>query len=320
MFLRGCLFSLLLVIPFGYLNYRYKNTNYYKQLNGLGKFCTVPEDIQILNLGNSHERMGIVYEKNTDLKGYNMALDSQPFEYDYYILDYYSDKLAEDAIVIIPISYFDYYYNYEEIFMGDISVYNERYYSILDKEHIMNYEIDKDILYYKIPLLTAGKSMGYIFQDVQWKKQSGNSTKVQNIISEADYKYKSWTEEVMATTTGTREKCKKMNLKYLKKTIDYCYNNGYTPVLTTLPMTEELISRFSEEFKKDFYNNCALVLGEYPELEYLDYSADDQFSMNLNYFKDSDHLNIYGANEFSERLFSDLEKIRVLPEGSLGRF
>ena len=64
MFLRGCLFSLLLVIPFGYLNYRYKNTNYYKQLNGLGKFCTVPEDIQILNLGNLHERMGIVYDKN----------------------------------------------------------------------------------------------------------------------------------------------------------------------------------------------------------------------------------------------------------------
>lgn len=312
MFLKSCLFLFMIILPFGYLNYRYKNTNYYKQLNGLGKFRNIPQDIQILNLGNSHEEAGIIYLNNTNKRGYNLALSSQPFEYDYYILDSYASCLADGAVVIIPISYFDWYYNYEEIYMSEISTYNERYYSILDKEHIMNYELKKDILYNKLALLTAGKNMGYIFEDVSWTDQSVNNVKVTNIDIVADYKYNSWLNEVMAIEGQEREECKKKNIYYLKRMVDYCYNNGYKPVLVTLPMTGELLSLFSEEFKTDFYQNCNKVLEDYPDLVYLDYSSKENISENLNYFRDADHLNTDGANVFSRQLFKDLENMGIL--------
>lgn len=311
-FLKACLFLLMIIVPFAYLNYRYKNTNYYKRLNDRYKFLEIPEDIQIVNLGNSHAQYGILYSGNTDLKGHNFALFSQPFEYDYYILDYYVDYLDKDATVIVPVSYYDWYYNYETLFTEGQTVYNERYYSFLDKEHIMNYELKKDILYNKFSVLTAGENIRYIFEDVPPPEPRVSYKKVENVVEIADQKYKTWMESVMATNDLEREECKKHNKYYLKKILDFCYAKGYHPVLVTMPMTNELYSRFSEEFKEDFYQNCEEILEDYPELLYFDYANEKGISDNLDYFEDCDHMNTNGANTFSRKLFSDLEGAGLL--------
>ncbi len=301
---KGLLFTVILLLPMLYLNMRYKETNYYLQLNGLGKFRKVPNGITTLNLGNSHEQAGIVY--NEERSGYNLALASQPFEYDYYVLDQYSSCLADGATVLIPISYFDWHYAYEELFLDEISVYNERYYSILDKSHIMNYDWKKDLLYHWFPLLTAGENMKYIFEDIAWVDFAEDHTIVADIDAVASYKHKSWTEDVMATDADGIKEAKKRNQEYLKKTIDFCYEHGYRPVLITLPVTNQLTELFSQEFLKDFRACTQEVLACYPGLEYLDYSKDQEFAGNLKYFKDSDHLNSNGAAAFSARLFKDL--------------
>ena len=96
------------------------------------------------------------------------------------------------------------------------------------------------------------------------------------------------------------------HITYLKKTIEYCYDHGYRPVLVMLPVTNEPSSRFSREFFKDFEENCREVLREYPGLRYFDYSRDQEFAGNLGLFQDSGHLNGKGANLFSHRLFRDL--------------
>lgn len=312
--IKSGVFLFIMIAPVLYMNHLYKNTNYFMQLNGLGKFRKIGHNIEILNLGNSHEERGIIYENNINRKGYNLALSSQPFEYDYYILDSYSQYLKEGAVVIIPLSYFDWYYKYEEIFMGNISVYNERYYSILDRDHILNYEIKKDILYNRIPILTAGKNMKYILKDIPWEGRKENNSVVKDIDKVASYKYKSWVEDVMVSDPGQREKTKAKNEKYLKKIIELCYLKKFVPVLVTLPMTDSLIDLFSEEFQLDFQGNCNKILEEYPGLQYFDYSKDEKFSKNVQFFEDSDHLNTYGANEFSKQFFSDLEEYGILDD------
>ena len=315
MLIKGFIFILIILTPLLYANYRYKNTNYYRQLNGLGKFRVIPKGIEVLNLGNSHEQCGIIYDNNIDKKGYNLALESQPFEYGSNILEYYSEYLDEGATVIIPISYFDWYYNYEEIFNSGISVYNERYYSILDKEYMMDYELQKDILYNKFPLLTAGKDMKYIFEDISWSSKStydADEIDIEFINYKADYKYKNWTQEVMATNQDEKEKVKNRNIKYLEKTINFCYDKGYKPVLVTSPITKQLDDKFSEEFKRDFLNNCYDILKKYPKLQYFNYCGLKAFSDSLELFVDADHLNTDGANAFSKRLFADLQKAGLL--------
>ncbi len=309
---KGCIFLLILVLPLIYLNQRYKNSNYFLQLNGLGKYRSIPQNIELLNLGNSHEEAGILYKDNIDILGYNLALASQPFEYDYYVLDYYSSYLKDGATIIIPISYFDWNYNYEKLFMSDISVYNERYYSILDKEHIMNYELKKDILYNRFPLLTAGKNMKYIFEDVEWSKNSVNTNIVEDVEKVASWKYESWVNDVMLLDDENSSKIKKKNIDYLKKTIDYCYEKGYTPVLVSLPVTSNLTDKFSEQFKDEFKETTKNILKSYPELKYFDYSTDSKFSNNLSYFSDADHLNTNGANAFSKQLFQDLKEAKII--------
>lgn len=317
MLLKGLLFLIILIIPLMYFNMRYKKTDFFLQMNGLGKFRNIPYEIEVVNLGNSHAAAGIMYNDKS-FKGYNWALGSQPFEYDYYILDYYSSHLSKKATVIIQISFFDWYYNYEEIFEGEISRYNERYYSILDKNHIMNYDLKKDFLYNRFPLLTAGKNMTYIFEDVKQddvvQDNAETNTDLASLERVAEEKYESWTEHVMAVDANKKEQCKIKNMNFLKKIIDYCYENEYTPVLVTLPMTNQLLEKFSEDFVCDFNRQIMEVQKEYPKLKFFDYSEDQDFAGNPQLFMnlDSDHLNEDGADIFSERLWADLRKAKLI--------
>ena len=64
------------------------------------KFCDVPNNIEICNLGSSHGLFGYNYEDiKNDHTCFNFALTSQSLSYDYRILKYYENNLQEGCIV-----------------------------------------------------------------------------------------------------------------------------------------------------------------------------------------------------------------------------
>ncbi len=82
-----------------------KEQNGYRHLNDTDKFLHVPTELQVINLGSSHGLNGFDYSE-ASIKGYNMALAAQGFYYDYRILKQYSSHLVDEAVVLLPISYF----------------------------------------------------------------------------------------------------------------------------------------------------------------------------------------------------------------------
>lgn len=309
------LFVLIIGAPLLTVNQMYKNTNFYLSMNELYWIKVYPQEIELLNLGNSHEMNAIrMFDKYRGVS-HNFATSSQPFYYDYQILKNLEGSIAENAIVLIPISLFDWYYNYQELFLEDTASYNKRYYRVLPASSMLYYNFEDDVRYHFLPVITAKENLKYIVEDVDLpRKETANYyTNPNGVRSNADWKYESWMNYVMKL----EEDIKQENEKWFRKMIDLCYERGYRPVVISTPIPYTLTEKFSAEFLAEFQETNESVVAEYPGLLFLDYSQDTEFTENLMYFQDADHMNTYGADAYSERLLLDLVRLGYLMEEDL---
>lgn len=310
------LFMAMIGLPFGILNERYKVTNYWKSSNETYELRNYPDKISLLNLGNSHEMYGLRYNKYYRSIANNFATSSQPFYYSYQVLKNAEKNISDGAVVLIPVSYFDWYYNWKDLF-GRIKTYNRRYYSFLSPWQIYNYEVVAHIECGIFPLLTARENIQYIFHDTGLPDiEAECSTKLMDRGEEyangvADYKYNSLVNDVMELGEK-KDELYEGNKKDLVNLIDYCYKKGYHPVLLCTPVTSMLNSRFSEEFFMDFDEKNQEICRMYPDLLFLDYSKSIEFTDNLQYFIDSDHMNSWGGDVYTQAVLNDLAKAGVI--------
>lgn len=317
------LFVAVIVVPFSILNGLYKNTNYWKSSNETYELRYYPDGIALLNLGNSHEMAGFCYGKFYRGVSNNFATSSQPFYYSHQVLKSAEESIADGAVVLIPISCFDWYYNWRELF-GEIRTYNNRYYSFLKPWQICGFNMDDYIECGVCPLFTAKENVKYIFQDINLPdiEYVDNSMLMDNGIDYAnevvDYKYNSLMNDVM-DLGPKKDRVYEQNKNDMIHLIDYCYTKGYRPVLLSTPVTSLLNDRFSEDFKNDFDEKNQEICRSYPDLLFLDYSKDKEFTDNLQYFRDSDHMNSYGGDAYTERVLSDLVKAGMIDENDIVR-
>ena len=94
------------------------------------RFDTMPETIDVCNLGSSHGRSSFYYINHPGIQSFNFAFTAQSLSYDYRLLAYYQDRLTEGSIVFIPISYFS-FFGIDETELSDFVAKNKRYYPIL---------------------------------------------------------------------------------------------------------------------------------------------------------------------------------------------
>lgn len=306
------IFFCIVGIPFLGLNAAYQNTNFYRSMNELYWLKNYPDQIELLNLGNSHAMASLRYSKFYDGVAHNFATSSQPFFYDYGVLRHVEDSVAPGAVVIIPVSYFDWFYNYPKLFGEDVDSYNRRYYSLLPPQYMYDYDFEEHVKYGLLPVLTAKENLQYIFHDVNLPQLDAvDLTCHPNKLAIAQGKADAWINEVMELGEGKQE-ILQTNVSDFKKLVDYCYEKGYTPVVITLPVTQELTAQFSAQFLEEFDAITQDVLSEYPGLVYLDYSRDAAFSTHPEYFRDSDHLNSIGGDLLTQRLLRDLADRGIL--------
>ena len=89
--------------------------------------------------------------------------------------------------------------------------------------------------------------------------------------------------------------------------IELCKEIGAIPVLVTTPYLAEytdLVVENQPEFLPYFYSLVKKV-SEDTETPYYDYAFDQRFQHDYSLFKDSDHLNQYGALVFTEILLQE---------------
>lgn len=324
--------------------YEQKSSNPIPEVN---KFNFVPEGIQIANMGSSHGEAAFNWDplsKERNIKCFNFALASQGYQYDYALLNMHKDDFAEGGIVFIPVSYFS--FNTEAVTPEDIEAISVRYYRILSPQYNPGYSLYKDIVAIRFPILSAGDKIFELFKPpITFPSLSDNR---QNIVYAAELNPEETAGEAVPDNTNQTapasqttaspeeiysiEKVQEFEAKGLARyqrhfenkteyfeedkiqdltnMIQICKEKNITPILITTPFTTYYNQYVSEEFLNAFYGTIQeIAAGQ--GVSYYDYSHDERFVTNLQYFGDADHLNPDGAVYFTNLIMEEIPELRA---------
>ncbi|WP_435412194.1 hypothetical protein [Psychroserpens mesophilus] len=288
------LFSILIVVSFLYL--------YSKRSNPLvDNFTTHNNNYEIINLGNSHGA-NIKYRDN---KGKRFQRAGNTLYYDLQNYKYLQEHLVDNAMVIIPVSYFSFGLDENRTDYIDPNAFVNYYYMFLPSSSIYNYSFKKNIQVY----LNKVKENYHSVIDERFflvEKKVNDSLSLEEKL-EHHAKMRSETHKIMAEYSDPEK-----NVIYLSALIEDIIKNGHQPVLLTMPYADHYNSKFSETWLDEHYYQYMNKIIDTYQVPYLNYSVDKRISTNDSLFSNSDHLNDKGRIYFSDILFEDLRKIQVL--------
>lgn len=288
------------------------NFLYVKQDSKDNKFMSVPDEVQICNLGSSHGMFAYNYEDiESRYTCFNFALESQSLSYDERILDTYKNKICQGAVVFIDISYFS-LYGHAETEDASFDSKNQRYYAFLPSDKIKKYNLKTKMLSGSFRSLSAGplqiikkflKPMLSDSNSIYWSRTTDRT----NIQENAEAAYRRHCVDGKTDSEGNLIKNEE-EIAALFDIIRICRKIGATPVLVTTPYLSEYtdaIALGSPEFFREFYRLIESVTQEM-DISYYDYSRDERFCVRYDWFMDADHLNREGARAFTGILMEEV--------------
>lgn len=241
----------------------------------------IPNEIKIFNLGSSHGYFAFNYENVKN--GANLAQISQTFYYDYALLETFFNRIEDEAICFIPISYFSF------------------------SNKIKTWRKDDMINYYKILPLKKFKGreklICFIFRylPIIWsfKKKIGKA-KGKKVIEPK--------QRILKQVSMLRAKRTSISIKYFYKIIKKLKEKNIRIILITTPFQKEYNKYFSEKLLNDkFYKEIESI--KYTEnLEYYDLSKMYKIFDKGEYFDDNDHLSEKGSKIFMKEINKILNK------------
>lgn len=260
--------------------------------------------IRVANLGSSHGAYDFVYDKITEQGTvcFNFGIVSQTYEYDYALLREYGHYMENGSVMFIPVSYFS--FNNEVINSVEAQALSVRYYRILSPENIPNYDPYTDIVTHKFPILSAGEDILLLFPDlnaVLTAHAANDGIDVEEFIRKTQARYSRHFDNKDEYFLPER-------IENLYDIINYCRDHDITPVLITTPFSKYYNDLVSQVFLQEFYDTINKISYD-TSVSYYDYSHDERFHDNLEYFDDSDHLNAEGAAYFMDILWDEVEEL-----------
>ncbi len=262
--------------------------------------------INIVSLGSSHGKFGLNFWEKDEL---NLGTNSQSFYYDLKLIQKYDKKLKKEAIVIVPISIFSFYNNYD-------SNSDTRYVFPLKRKELQNNFLNKRDYFFRkyfsaiFPINNLFKIIKYFVKNginknyVEYPKDLSLSDKIKDAkISSKKH-------------IGINSIYNKKNAdKDFFKLISYLEKKKYNIIIITTPVTSFYINEVEEIdkniFKKRISDNLNEVLNKIDKkIIYLDYSHDSRFIYNHKYFFDGNHLNKEGSKYFTKILLNDIKNFK----------
>lgn len=289
----------------------YKRTNHFNnQFVDVRKYwdmTTFPNNLQVVNLGSNHPKFGFDYSE-TGINAVNCAVGPQTLEYDFAILRKITPYLTKDAFVIIPICLLKLF-----LYRQKSRSTHAKYYTFLAKDDIVGYSKMEQIKLLKFPLIFNPRLLRCVLRDVKKDTRlelTENPMKdAATLNKDADCWIDCWNREFDITlpTPNLSEENKsdiQQNIRILREMLEYCKMHNFKPIITILPVTDYLSSRFTDNFIKEHilrYINAANTI-KVPVLNYL---KDERFTASELYIN-SFFMNKKGRKLFTRRVLSDL--------------
>ena len=269
----------------------------------------VPQGIEVACFGSSHALLGIDFEDyEQDYVCFNFGQASQFLSYDDRLLRHYLDHFEPGATVMITISHFS-LFGKPDTEYDNFAALNKRYYKVLPDNLIKQYDAKTDFYVTKFPALASEDVIGLVSMllgrnrpDNEWE----NSTTPEQAKANGENRYTVFVEN-KRNSDGSRL-YNQEEIDALYHMIALCQESGLHPVLFTTPYLSEYMDQIWENdptFLNDFYG----LINEITEktgVPYYDFSEDERFATNYEYFHDADHLNRTGARRLTEIIFQEI--------------
>lgn len=299
------------------VNQAYINTEYYRNLNDMGKFLEVPAHIDVVNFGASHSEHAFNWDSYTQFAGANMALGAQTIVYDEALFNYYFDYLDENSTVILEIMFKSLYE--EEPSEMPYGTNITRYYQVLKKDYIKQWNLLDAICYQYLPVLGNRQvAVAHIISELLAGNTAKNESKQQQeLVGEPTQVLAGWEKDAMnaegkrraesfMAQSGNQEHGEQYEA--LIRIIEKCKENNIQVILVTVPTLPCFYEGFEEVFMERFYQDMKEICKKYDVL-YLDYTGDERFLVDYRWYSDTDHLNDYGNRYFTEEFLKDNQNI-----------
>lgn len=292
----------------------YKQTNDWKNRERneeTDKYRDMPETVSFAVLGPSHSRDAFRAEDWGD-GFFNFAMSSQTPQYDLMQLREFSDRIAPGATVVLTMTYLSPFWTDSE---ENFAAKQERYYRILSPENIVDCDVGRWALGRFSPLLTtdAGDMLGAFLAPEALRPTSDEL-----------YGRETLTEDELPTERERMERDRPLiepnypggnpvQMQAFEQMLSLCREKGWNAVLVMVPYPQVYHECFSPALRESV-RETGQSLAESYGVPWLDYSQDEEFAGNFDYFKNIDHLNIAGANTFAAKLRPALREMGYLQE------
>ena len=180
-----------------------------------------------------------------------------------------------------------------------------RYYHFLSPENIPGYDPYVDIITNRLPILSAGEDILKLFPDLNLAltvHAADTGTDVAEFARRAGERYSRHFD-------NKEEYFMPERIDELYAIINCCKAHKITPVLITTPFSKYYRDLVSQDFLLEFEETVDKIASD-TGVRYYDYSNDERFRENLDYFSDSDHLNEAGAEAYMDILWDEIEELR----------
>lgn len=294
---------------FVFLNVLYKKTNHYKDsVTDITRICRLEDNsFRIVVIGSNHPKYAFDFNRE-DIKGANLAIGPEAFEYDFIILKKFTSHISKGAVVVIPICLLNFF-----LYRFDNPNTYLKYYGFLNRNEFPHYNHWGRVKAF-FPLLSDPKLLRYIIYDSKEGQKSNlesNPLNDQEIKQDANNWVSGWENQFGITIPNVNLTEKNSvsitkNVEILSEIINYCMLKGFKPVVTILPVTDILYSKFSEDFIQTYVLsniNKANTRGAVV----LNYLQDERFKDRALFFN-SFFLNKKGRELFTDIFVGDIKR------------
>ena len=310
LFLRLGVLLIAVWLPILLLNGAYVRTEHFRTENGVADYVDVPMDLDLVNTGSSHGKYAFRYDGLADVTGFNLAMEAQPFLYDFAMLKEFSNHLHPGSIVLLSVSSESFHRH-----SGTTPQIRPRYYRILSRRNHPEYHVGEALRHSLLPVLGAGRNIKAIWYDSTCGNDAflyaslGSSTP-DALLQLARIRHK---DREVVVIAQSNDKIQEDNMKLLESMVNACWASNWVPVLVNLPFIRALNELDDASFRSAFNRRLEEVRSVSGNPLLLDYSNDPRFVDSPELFADADHLNAKGAALLTAQVVADLRERHLLP-------
>ena len=269
-------------------------------------YYEMPYDIEVAAVGNSHTVFGIDFSKTKFAdSSFNYSFVSQSPVYDEMLVEYYKDHFADNAVLFIDVSYCSLWGN--ELAGDDFESKNEQYFPILDHSH-MRFKTEKDSVIGRFPILIfLPKNLVYSVFSPRATQDGAEEDSIEKESLSERGRLRAQSHLNDSYYAGNVLPFDRSSIHAIDDLVHICRQNSIRPILITTPYMHYYYDYFPKEVLEKFYLQMETYIDK-DDVEYWDYSHDCEFAYDDTLFSDTDHLNLKGANKFTEELLFRMER------------